>query len=318
MIPPVRHAEPGGPDSVVTAIATVGLTKRFGEVLAVDDLDLTVERGEVFGFLGPNGAGKTTTIRMLLDLARPTAGSATVLGRDTRVDAIEVHRRIGYLPGELDLPKDLTAREFLDFAADLRPAFDPAWRDDLCERFDVPLDRDLGEASTGNRQKVGLVQAFMHRPEVVFLDEPSRGLDPLVQHEFHRLIGEACGRGTTVFLSSHTLSEVERVADRVGILRHGRLVVVDTLERLRSRARRTIEIDFAAEVASPASLDGLPGVVSVRTQGATVLVSVDGPLDAVLRAALALGEVVNIRTPEANLEEIFLDYYRAQPEDSGG
>jgi len=306
----------------VDAISTSGLTKTFGDVRAVDGLDLAVARGEVFGFLGPNGAGKTTTIRVLLDLARPTTGTATVLGRDSRAGAIEIHRRVGYLPGELVLPADLTAREFLEFTAALRPAFDPAWRAELCERFDLPLDRRLGDASTGNRQKVGLVQAFMHRPEVVFLDEPSRGLDPLVQHEFHRVIGEAADRGTTVFLSSHTLSEVERVADRVGILRHGRLVVVDSLERLRSRARRTIEIDFAAAPTSAASpdpetLSDLVGVVDVRAQGSTLVVSVDGPLDAVLRAALALGEVVNIRTPEADLEEIFLDYYRARPEDAG-
>lgn len=299
------------------AISTSGLTKTFGDVHAVDGLDLRVERGEVFGFLGPNGSGKTTTIRMLLDLARPTAGSATVLGRDTRADAIEIHRRVGYLPGELALPGDLTGRELLAFVAELRPAADPAWRDELCERFTVPLDRRLGTLSTGSKQKVGLVQAFMHRPEMVFLDEPTRGLDPLVQRELHDLMDETRARGATVFLSSHTLSQVERVADRVGILRHGRLVVTDTLERLRARARREVELDYDTAPASLATLDGLPGVVGVRARGATVLVSVDGPLDAVLRAALDLGTVVNIRTPEADLEEIFLEYYRSAPEEAG-
>lgn len=305
----------------MTAIATEGLTKRFGAIVAVDSLDLTVERGEVFGFLGPNGAGKTTTIRLLLDLARPTSGTATVLDRDTRSDAIEIHRRIGYLPGELDLPKDLTGRAYLDFVAALRPAADPAWRAELCERFDVALDRRMGELSTGSKQKVGLVQAFMHRPEVVFLDEPTRGLDPLVQREFHDLLAESCDRGATVFLSSHTLSQVERVADRVGILREGRLVVTDTLANLRSRARRELELDYAdvpasPDAPSPDALAALPGVVDVRTRGTTLLVSVDGPLDAVLRAALELGTVVNVRTPEAGLEEIFLDYYRSGSSDS--
>jgi len=300
----------------VTAISTEGLSKRFGAIVAVEALDLTVQRGEVFGFLGPNGAGKTTTIRMLLDLARPTAGTATVLGRDSRADAIEIHRRVGYLPGELDLPKDLSALGYLEFLADLRPAADPAWRAELCERFDVPLERELGELSTGNKQKVGLVQAFMHRPELVFLDEPTRGLDPLVQREFHDLLAEARARGTTVFLSSHTLSQVERVADRVGILREGRLVVTDTLDDLRSRARRELELDYAQAPPSPEALGSLPGVVGLRTRGTTLLVSVDGPLDAVLRAALELGTVVNVRTPEAGLEEIFLDYYRRR-EDAG-
>ena len=261
----------------MTAIATEGLTKRFGAIVAVDGLDLTVERGEVFGFLGPNGSGKTTTIRLVLDLARPTAGTATVLGRDSRADAIEIHRRIGYLPGELDLPKDLTASAYLDFVAALRPTAE------LCERFDVSLDRRMGELSTGSKQKVGLVQAFMHRPELVFLDEPTRGLDPLVQREFHDLLAESRDRATTVFLSSHTLSQVERVADRVGILRDGRLVVTDTLEQLRSRARRELELDYETAPQSPDALDALPGVVSVRTRGTTVLVSVDGPVDEVMQ-----------------------------------
>jgi beta-exotoxin I transport system ATP-binding protein len=294
----------------VAAITTAGLTKTFGDLAAVDGLDLTVEQGEIFGFLGPNGAGKTTTIRMCLDLARPTAGTITVLGLDSRIGALEIHRRIGYLPGELALPTDLTARQFLDFAGELRPGVDRLWRDELCDRFDVPLDRRIADLSTGNTQKVGLVQAFMHRPDVVFLDEPSRGLDPLVQREFHDLLAEVRARGSTVFLSSHALSEVDRVADRVGILRAGQLVVTDTLDHLRARARRKLELDYDAVPAPADPLAALPGVVSVHTSGTSLLVSVDGPLDAVLRAALGLGTIVNIRAPEADLEEIFLDYYR--------
>ncbi len=296
------------------AIRASGLTKRFGHLTAVEDLDLAVEPGEVFGFLGPNGAGKTTTIRCCLDLARPSAGTVSVLGLDSRAGALEIHRRIGYLPGELALPKDLTARELLDFVADLRPGADDSWRDELCDRFDLPLDRHIGGLSTGNTQKIGLVQAFMHRPDVVFLDEPSRGLDPLVQREFHELLAETRARSATVFLSSHTLAEVDRVADRVGILREGRLVVTDTLENLRRRARRRLEIDYDAPPAPPDALGALAGVASVETRGTTLLVSVDGPLDAVLRAALGLGTVVNVRAPEADLEDIFLDYYRGHRE----
>jgi ABC-2 type transport system ATP-binding protein len=294
----------------VPAITTSKLTKTFGDIVAVHDLDLTVEQGEIFGFLGPNGAGKTTTIRLCLDLARPSSGTVTVLGFDSRIASLEIHRRTGYLPGELSLPHDLTSGQYLDFLTELRPDVDVAWRAELCERFDVQMSRRIGDLSTGNNQKVGLVQAFMHRPELVFLDEPTRGLDPLVQREFHDLLAEVRSRSNTVFLSSHTLSEVERVADRVGILREGRLVVTDTLEHLRARARRRLELEYDRE---PSSIDGLrdvAGVVGAEMRGTTLHVSVDGPVDAVLRAALALGPVVNVRTPEADLEEIFLDYYR--------
>jgi ABC-2 type transport system ATP-binding protein len=297
----------------MSAITISDVTKAFGTLCAIDHLDLCVEPGEIFGFLGPNGAGKTTTIRLCLDLARPTSGAIRVLGLDSRRDAIEIHRRVGYLPGELSLPKDLTTRAYLDFSTALRPGVDVAWRDALCERFHVPLDRRIADLSTGNNQKVGLVQAFMHRPELVFLDEPTRGLDPLVQHEFHGLLAEVRAAGTTVFLSSHTLSEVEHVADRIGILRAGRLVVTDTLAHLRGRARRRLELDYDAPPGAIDTLRALPGVVSVERADLTVLVSVDGPVDAVLRGALDLGTVVNVRVPEADLEEIFLDFYRDAP-----
>lgn len=201
------------------AILTEDLTKRYGKHQALDGLDLVVRRGEVFGFLGPNGAGKTTTIRLLLDLIRPTAGRVEVLGMDPRRQGREVRRRVGYLPGKLALYDRLTGREVLTYLGHLRDGVDWAHADSLARRLDLDLNRPIGALSRGNKQKVGLVQALMHRPELLILDEPTGGLDPLVQREFHRLVREASGEGRTVFLSSHVLGEVERVADRVGIIR---------------------------------------------------------------------------------------------------
>ena len=196
-----------------SAIATHGLTKIYGEIRAVDGVDLDVRTGEIFGFLGPNGAGKSTTIRCLVDLARPTKGSAEVLGLDSRRDTIEISRRIGYLPSDIALYGDLTGREFVEYFANLRGGVDRRVIDALAERFSADLDRRCSEYSSGNRQKVGLIQAFMHEPELLILDEPTSGLDPLVQTEMHALMDETRDAGRTVFLSSHTLSEVDRVAD---------------------------------------------------------------------------------------------------------
>ncbi|MGZ4312804.1 MAG: ABC transporter ATP-binding protein, partial [Solirubrobacteraceae bacterium] len=231
------------------AIATRGLSKDFGDGRGLFDLDLEVERGEIFGFLGPNGAGKSTTMRLLLDLIRPTAGSATVLGLATRGASLEIRRRVGFLAGDFGLYPRLTGTAVLDYLAELRGGVDRRQRDALAERFDADLHRPIRELSTGNRQKLGLIQAFMHDPELLILDEPIAGLDPLVQQSFHALLAEVSARGTTIFLSSHTLSEVERVTHRLAILREGRLVVVDSLENLRRVAVQRLEIEFAAPVA---------------------------------------------------------------------
>src|SRR5215469_4164771 len=212
------------------AIATRGLSKDFGSGRGLFDLDLEVQRGEVFGFLGLNGAGKSTTMRLLLDLIRPSSGSALVLGLDTVTASVEIRRRVGFLPGDLAMYPKLTGRAMLDYLAQLHGGVDPRLRDALAERFHADLDRPIRQLSTGNRQKLGLIQAFMHEPELLILDEPIAGLDPLVQQSFHALLGEVSARGGTVFLSSHTLSEVERVTDRLAILREGRLVVVDSLD----------------------------------------------------------------------------------------
>lgn len=291
-------------------IATSGLSKDYGAGRGLFGLDLEVEQGEVFGFLGPNGAGKSTTMRLLLDLIRPTSGSARVVGLDTVKDSLEIRTRVGFLPGDLALYPKLTGRAMLDYLAELRGGVDPRTRDALVERFGADIDRPVRQLSTGNRQKLGLVQAFIHEPELLILDEPIAGLDPLVQQSFHALLGEVSAQGRTVFLSSHTLSEVERVTHRLAILRQGRLVVVDSLENLRKVAVQRLEIEFAQPV-DPSQFRALPGVTEVNADGRTVTVGFEGSADAVVKAAAA-HEVLAIRPREEDLEDIFLHYYRAE------
>jgi beta-exotoxin I transport system ATP-binding protein len=298
------------------AIETHGLAKTFGnDVRAVAELDLRVERGEIFGYLGPNGAGKSTTIRLLLDLIRPTAGHASVLGLDARRDGVEARKRIGYLPGDLRLYDRMTAREQLDSLARLRGAVDVELRDRLCERFALVLDRPIRQLSKGNRQKIGVVQAFMHRPELVILDEPTSGLDPLLQAEFRSLLRETAAEGRTVFLSSHSLDEVQHVAHRIGIIRTGRLVDVDAVERLRERALRHVTIVFAEPV-EPSRFAHLDGVRMERADGTTVRLSAPEPaIDAIVKEAAA-HRVVDLVSEPADLEEIFLEFYE-EPRDGG-
>jgi ABC-2 type transport system ATP-binding protein len=295
--------------STSPVIATRGLSKDYGSARGLFGLDLEVDQGEVFGFLGPNGAGKSTTMRLLLDLIKPTSGSAEILGLDTRRDSLAIRRRLGFLPGDLALYPRLTGRVMLDYLAALRGGVDPHVRDSLVERFGAELDRPIHELSTGNRQKLGLVQAFMHEPELLILDEPIAGLDPLVQQSFHALLAEVSAQGRTVFLSSHTLSEVERVTDRLAILREGRLVIVDSLENLRKVAVQRLEIEFDAPVAAE-EFRRLPGVTDAEADGRTLTVAFEGSADAVVKAAAA-HPVRAIRPREEDLEEIFLRYYRA-------
>jgi len=302
--------------SEAPAIETVGLSKTYGgKVRALVGLDLRVERGEVFGYLGPNGAGKSTTIRLLLGLIHPTAGSASVFGLDTRVDGVAARRQLGYLPGDLRLSDRLTGNEQLESLARLRGRVDGALRDELCERLGVVLDRPIRQLSRGNRQKLGLVQAFMHRPELVVLDEPTAGLDPLLQNEVRSLLRETAADGRTVFLSSHSLDEVQHVAERVGIIRAGQLVDVDAVESLRERALRHVTITFA-EPADPSKFAGLDGVRVVSTDGAVLRLSAPEPaMDAVVKAA-ARHRIVDLVSQPADLEEIFLELYREG--DDGG
>jgi ABC-2 type transport system ATP-binding protein len=291
------------------AISTAGLSKDYGSGRGLFGLDLEVRRGEVLGFLGPNGAGKSTTMRLLLDLIRPSAGSARLLGLDSREGSLEIRRRVGYLPGDLALYPKLTGAAVLDYLAQLRGGVDRRLRDGLAERFGAQLERPVRELSTGNRQKLGLVQAFMHEPELLILDEPIAGLDPLVQQSFHQLLREVAAEGRTVFLSSHTLSEVERVADRVAILRSGRLVALDSLENLRAVAVRRLEVELGAEAPRELELTALPGVREAHLDGRRLSVAYEGSADRLVKE-LARYEVRSIRSREEDLEEVFLRYYR--------
>jgi ABC-2 type transport system ATP-binding protein len=305
---------------VVDVIRTDALTKRFGATVALDGLDQRVPQGEVFGFLGPNGAGKTTTIRLLLDQIRPTSGRVEVLGLDARRDAVAIHARIGYLPGDGAMYPRMTGEDLVDLLCALsgRSCHEGARR--LAARFDLDLTVPFRQLSKGNKQKVGIVQAFAHQPELAILDEPTGGLDPLVQAEFHAFVREVVAEGCTVFLSSHQLDEVQRVADRVGIIRAGRLVVVEDVGVLRSRAMRTVEIHLAGP-ASPDVLAGVPGVHDVVVSGDRVRCSVEGAMAPVLRAIAAL-DVVDLTSHEADLDQIFLQYYTARhdevPADAAG
>ena len=296
--------------STQPVIATSGLSKDYGSGRGLVELDLEVWQGEVFGFLGPNGAGKSTTMRLLLDLIKPTSGSAQLLGLDSVKESLAIRRRVGFLPGDLALYPKLTGRVMLDYLARLRGGVDQRVRTSLVERFNADLDRPVRELSTGSRQKLGLIQAFMHEPELLILDEPISGLDPLVQQSFHALLGEVSAQGRTVFLSSHTLSEVERVTHRVAILRQGRLVVVDSLENLRKVAMQRLEIEFSAPVDS-SEFRALPGVTEAHADGSTVSVGFEGSADAVVKAAAA-HDVRAIRPHEDDLEDIFLRYYRTE------
>jgi ABC-2 type transport system ATP-binding protein len=299
-------------------IRTEGLTKYYGRgrrrSRGVDGLDLAVRPGEVFGFLGPNGAGKTTTIRLLLDLIHPTAGRAEVLGMDTRTRSVEIRRLVGYVPGELGLYENLTGRELLAYLANLRAGVDRSYVDELAGRLDVDLSRHVHDLSRGNKQKLGLLQAFMHRPELLVLDEPTGGLDPLVQQEFHGLVAEHTAAGGTVFLSSHVLSEVEHLAQRVAIVRDGRLVVVEEVAALKARAVRRLELDFARPVPA-AAFNGIAGVRGLQATDGVVRCAVEGSVDALVKAA-ARFELLNVVSHEPNLEEIFLAYYRKDASDA--
>lgn len=290
------------------AIRTEGLTKHFGDIQAVDGLDLTIDRGEVFGYLGPNGAGKTTTIRLLLDFLRPTSGRAAVLDGSGADPA--VRRRIGYLPGDLRLDPAYTAADVVDLFGALRGGVDRKWVATLIERFELDPGRPVGQLSTGNRRKVGLVQAFMSRPELLLLDEPTSGLDPLLQHEFNALVREVSAEGATVLLSSHVLPEVEALAARVGILRKGRLVTVASVEELRQGARQRLDLYVAGDqVPDPSAFRSVPQVVEATAAPGVIHLVVQGSVDGVIKAAAGM-EVQRIVSHETDLEDVFLRYYQ--------
>ena len=284
-----------------------GLTKRYGSARGVEELSFAVDAGTIFGFLGPNGAGKSTTIRTILDFLRPTEGSVEVFGFDSRRGAVEIHRRCGYLPGDLQLFGRLTGRDHLELLGRARGGARSALVDDLVERFSMELDRKVAELSKGNRQKIGLLLAFAHEPELLILDEPTSGLDPLMQEQFHQLLREIAAEGRTVVLSSHSLDEVQRVADTVALIRDGRLVVTDTIAHLQAQVPVTVVLTFDGPV--PAStFSDLPGVRDVSVEGATATLRVVGDADPVVKAAAAHHTLSVVARP-ADLEELFLGYY---------
>ena len=291
------------------AIALESLTKSYGKARGVIDLDLEVRTGEVFGFLGPNGAGKTTTIRTLLDLIRPTTGRASVLGLDAQEHSLQIRTRTGYLPGELALYEDLTVRESLEYLCSLRGGAGRDRIEELSDQFELDMTRKIKDLSTGNKQKVGIVQAFAHEPELLILDEPTVGLDPLMQQNVYHLIDLAHDEGRTVFLSSHVLPEVERIAERVAIIRRGRLIEVATVDALKDRAVRVVEVRFGDQRPDEQELVGIDNVVSVELRRTTVQIRIEGSMDSLIKA-LARYEVVAMRSEEADLEEVFLDLYR--------
>jgi ABC-2 type transport system ATP-binding protein len=294
------------------AILTDKLTKHYGSFPALVDLDLEVRPGEIFGFLGPNGAGKTTTIRTILDEIRPTSGKATILGMDTYTASVEIRHHIGYVPGDLAMYPNLTGRDTITYFANLRGGVDWGFVDELADRLDADLSKKVGDLSSGNRQKVGLIQAFMNKPELLIMDEPSSGLDPLVQREFQKMMREVTADGRTVFLSSHTLSEVQRVADRVGIIRRGKLIAVEGVAELRSKAIRTVTLVFDEPV-DGTIFSSVPGVREVKMDNHHVVLSFEGHMAELLAVATDGHRLLDISTQEADLEEIFLTYYEEVP-----
>jgi len=290
----------------MTVVRADRLTKFYGRERGVVDLSFEVGTGEVFGFLGPNGAGKTTTIRMLLDLIRPTRGRIELFGADPRRN-VGLRRRVGYLPGDLRLYERLTARELFTYFARLRGLRDLGVALALADRLELSLDRSMRALSKGNRQKVGLVQAFMHAPDLLVLDEPTAGLDPLIQQTFYELVAEAKSNGATVFLSSHVLPDVQHVADRVALIRDGALVLVAGVDELRTRALARVGVSFAT-LPPPAAFASVTGVRELERHGRTVLFSLEGEADALIKA-LSHHHVVGLDSHEADLEDIFLSLY---------
>ncbi|TYB57802.1 ABC transporter ATP-binding protein [Nonomuraea sp. PA05] len=295
---------------MTAVVQAEGLTKYYGRRRGLEDLTLEIQPGEIFGYLGPNGAGKTTTLRLLLDVIRPTRGTLRVLGGAPREPATRA--RIGYLPGELVLEGRDRAADYLRFLGQVRGGVPVSRIEALAERFDADLTVPMRKLSKGNKQKIGLIQAFMHEPEFVILDEPTMGLDPLVQQEFLALVREVRTSGRTVLMSSHVLAEVESVSDRVGIVRAGRLVAVENVAALREKAVRRIELHFESPVPASA-FENLPGVRDLRVEGAGVRCTIDGRPDALIKAAAAF-TVVHLVSAEPDLEEIFLTYYSGEEE----
>jgi ABC-2 type transport system ATP-binding protein len=292
------------------SIVVQGLSKRYagGSRLALDNLSLSVSPGEVYGFLGPNGAGKSTTIRLLMNFIKPTSGTATILGQDIVNDSVAIKKSVGYLSGDVSMYRKMTGRQFIDYMNDLQPAVSKAYIRELTTRLKADLNMRLGELSRGNRQKIGIIQAFMHQPQILILDEPSSGLDPLMQEVFYELLNESKQRGATVFISSHILSEVQKMCDRVGIIRDGKMVTERNISEMATEAAQTFDITFAGKV--PLSeLRKVPGVKVVSHNGVDATIHVHGKL-APLFALLSKYDVLKLNARNLDLEEVFMRFYQ--------
>ena len=292
------------------AIEISDLHKNYGTFQAVKGITMSIMPGEIFGFLGPNGAGKTTTIRCMLDVIRPTQGSIRVLGYDAQRERQQLHRLIGYLPGDVRLPGDMTGKQILNYFADLQ-GLEPTRLKELAVRFDVELKRPLKSYSKGMRQKIGIVLAFMCDPRLLILDEPTSGLDPLVQKTFNEFLLEEQARGKTIFMSSHIMSDVEKVCQRVAVIRDGLLVTVETVEALREKAGQRVTVEFGDSVAAE-ELARLPGVRDVTQTNGLYHFTIGGSMDALVKM-LSQHEVRRLLAEEAPLEEVFLKFYEEQP-----
>ncbi len=286
------------------------LEKSYGKLQAVRGISMSVERGEIFGFLGPNGAGKTTTIRCMLDVIRPTAGTVRVLGMDAQRDTLALHQHIGYLPGDVRLPGQMTGRQVIHYFWRLQGR-EPVLLDDLVTRFDVEIKRPLKGYSKGMRQKIAIVLAFMCDPEVLILDEPASGLDPLLQRTFNEFLLEEQARGKTIFMSSHIMSDVEKVCQRVAVIRSGALVTVEEVEKLREKAGQRVTVEFGDPVTEE-ELTRIPSVSMVRQTNGHYQFNVSGSMDPLIKA-LSRHEVIRLHAEEAPLEEVFLKFYE-EPE----
>ena len=291
------------------AISLHNLTKSYGKSRGIENVTFEVFPGEVFGFLGPNGAGKTTAIRTLVGLINATSGTAEILGHDALDSSVQLRKRIGYLPGVLSIYKGYTAHQYLQFIAKMRGVNCDSKINEYAKRLNLDLYKHISDLSKGNRQKVGVIQAFMHRPEVLFLDEPTSGLDPIVQREFEAILDEAKARGAAVMLSSHVLSEVEHLADRVAIIKEGKLIVVEKISVLKEKAPRTIDLYFNKEI-DQSIFNQIQGIKDLQVKGSRASCTVIGSESQLLATALANG-LESVRTHEPTLDEIFLSLVSA-------
>jgi ABC-2 type transport system ATP-binding protein len=291
------------------------LSKHYGKERGISNLNLEVYAAETFGFLGLNGAGKTTTIRSILNLIKPSSGSAEILGLDAIADSIEIRKNIGYLPGELELFNEMTGKDFLAFMANLRGGVDWSYVEELISNLSAQVTKPIKSLSHGNKQKLGLIQAFMHEPDVLIFDEPTNGLDPLVQEEFHKILKTFKKNNKTIFLSSHVMSEVEEICDRVGIIREGKLIAIEKVEDLKAKKLQSIEIHFTSKVPE-GIFENLTNVshIEIKDNIAKVKVSGTNNIDSFIKT-IANYEVTKIIAPEPNLEEIFLSYFKGDEDE---